>query len=184
MQFSSAGQYATTTATAAVDTSQSFSLSGWFCPTTPANAGVQSLITQMAGTGSPGGAFRIGSGGAVEFDTWTGTNSAGQESVQRFPALSANTWYFISSVYDKINRQLRITVTGDGYTGTWTTATSAANHIASPTNQPVLLGAAGPAGAGQFKGQILNPVMTQAVLTPTQFNLAQSNFNGLTGVLK
>jgi hypothetical protein len=63
MQFSSAGQYATTTATAAVDTSQSFSLSGWFCPTAPAGAGVQSLITQMAGTGSPGGAFRIGTAG-------------------------------------------------------------------------------------------------------------------------
>jgi hypothetical protein len=104
--------------------------------------------------------------------------------VQRFPALTANTWYFISSVYDRINRQLRITVTGDGYTEMWTIATSAANHIASPANQPVLLGAADPSGAGQFAGQILNPVMTQAVLTPTQFNLAQSSFNGLTGVLK
>jgi hypothetical protein len=183
LQVSGAGQYASTAA-GAVDTSQSFSASGWYCPTAPASSGVQSLITQMAGTGSPGGALRLSTGGNAELDTWTAANSAGQESVQRVPALTANTWYFISAVYDTINRQLRITTSGDGYTGSWTTATSAAAHIAAPASQPVLLGAAGPGGSGQFTGQILNPVMTQAVLTPDQFQLAQFNFNGTTGVLK
>ncbi|BCW17424.1 hypothetical protein NtRootA9_01320 [Arthrobacter sp. NtRootA9] len=183
LQFNGSGQYASTTE-AAVDTSKSFSVSGWFCPSTPSGAGVQSLITQMAGTNSPGGAFRIGTNGSMELATWTGSNGTGLETVQRYPALAANSWSFVSGVYDKNNRQLRITVTTDSYTGTWTTATSAAGHLASPPTQPVLLGAAGAGGAGQFKGQILNPVMAPGILTPLQFNKAQSSFTDTLGVLK
>ncbi|MHC6219204.1 hypothetical protein [Arthrobacter sp. MMS24-S77] len=184
LQLNAAGQYADTVS-AAVDTARSFSVSGWFCPTTPTGGSFQSLITQMAGTGSPGGALRLSSGGYAEFDTWSAANSGGQDSVQRTEGLSPNIWYFVSAVYDKINQQLRISMTSDGSTTTWTTATSTPAHLTAPATQPVLLGAAGTGGLGQFTGQILNPVMTQAVLIPTQFANAQNNFTSTdTGVLK
>ncbi|WP_461163201.1 LamG-like jellyroll fold domain-containing protein [Arthrobacter sp. R4-81] len=188
LQFSAPGHYATTVERA-VDTSQSFSVSGWFCPTTPVTTGIQAMLTQMAGTGSQGSALWLNPGGFVEFNTWTGANGAGREFVQKPEALPANKWTFVSAVYDRINRQLRITSTTTGFTATWTTAITSGTHIASPSTQPVLLGAAAAGGSGQFKGQILNPVMTQAVLTKEQFTLAQDSFkdaagNKTTGVLK
>ncbi|MFF2297404.1 hypothetical protein [Arthrobacter sp. NPDC058127] len=185
LQLTAAGQYANTVS-AAVDTAQSYSVSGWFCPTTPAGGGVQSLIRQMAGTGSPGGALRLSTDGFAEFSTWSAVNGGGQETVRRgSQPLAANVWNFVSAVYDKVNRQLRITVTTDGSTGSWTAATSAAAALPAPSTQPVLLGAAGPNGFAQFTGQILNPVMTQGVLTAIQFANVQNNFTSTdTGVLK
>ncbi len=169
------GQFGTTTT--AVDTSKSFSVSGWFCPTNPAPGGstIQSLIAQIADTGVPGGAVRLSSGGLPELDTWTTGNAL--EQVQTPTAQTPNQWFFVSAVYDQLNQQLRINVNSASFTGNWTTATSPQTHL-SATTQPVRLGEG-------FTGQILNPVMTQGVLTKDQFHGIQAQFTATTqGVLK
>ncbi|WP_175417254.1 LamG-like jellyroll fold domain-containing protein [Arthrobacter sp. 24S4-2] len=169
------------TASSAVNTAESFSVSGWICPTAPPGPNdttIQSLIAQMAGTGTTAGALRLGTAGYVEFDTWTSAGPPALEFVKRSPALAANTWNFVSAVYDKNNQQLRINVTSSGLTDTWTTATTTPNHLGSSGTQPVQLG-------GGFTGRILGPVMAQGVLTPQQFHNAQNNFGSSTeGVLK
>ncbi|MFE4542362.1 hypothetical protein [Arthrobacter sp. NPDC056727] len=181
LEVTSPGAYASTSG-AAVDPSLSFSLSGWVCPTS-VPATVQAAITQMAGPGSPGAALRIDDGYA-RFDGWTSINSGTKDSVVYTPKLAAGAWSFISAVYDATNKQMRITVTNNGYTGTWTTATSTGSHLAAAASQPVLLGASDTAGADQFSGQIYHPVLAQGVLTAKQFINAQNQFGRSMGVLK
>ncbi|WP_146070398.1 LamG-like jellyroll fold domain-containing protein, partial [Arthrobacter sp. GMC3] len=164
LQLGSAGDYART-GTGAVDTSQSFSMAGWFCSTAPTTGTVQALVTQMAGDGSPGAGLRVGTGGLAELAQFSGANGAGMETVRASDTIGAGTWYYVAAVSDRINRQLRITLSTSGYTRTWTVATTTATHLPSPTTQPVLLGASGPGGVGQFKGQIFNPILTAGVLT-------------------
>ena len=183
LQLSGSGAYADTL-TAGADTSKSFSISGWFCATAPASSPAQALVTQMAGAGSPGGGLGINSTGNATFTNWTGLNSAGPDTVARVPALAPGSWYFISAVSDRINRQMRLTVTGDGYTGTWTIATASTTHVAAGTTQPVLLGATAGSGTSQFTGQILNPIVAGSVLTPYQFRQAQTSFGTTPGVKK
>jgi hypothetical protein len=171
------GQFGTT-ASPAVDTSKSFSVSGWFCPANPPPAGgstIQSLMAQIADTGALGGALRLDPSGWPELDTWTTGNAL--EQVQITTSRPANTWFFLSAVYDQANQQLRITVNSQAFTGTWTTATSTQSHLPATTG-PVRLGEG-------FTGQILNPVMTQGVLTAKQFSDAQGQFTTTTqGVLR
>ncbi len=182
-QFSSPGDYADTVS-AAVDTSKSFSISGWFCAAQANSSALRSLMTQQATTDSPGAGLRLSTGGMIQLDTFTGARGAGLESVQNPNSLLANRWYFVSAVYDTANRQLRMTMTTDGLTSTWTIATTSPNHLASDPTQPAILGAGGADGLNQFVGQLYHPVITQGVLTPAQFGNAQSLFNGQTGVLK
>ncbi|GAB3557168.1 hypothetical protein GCM10027405_01440 [Arthrobacter alkaliphilus] len=161
----------------AVDTSKSFSVSGWFCPSNPAAGGssIQSLIAQIADTGVPGGALRLNPNGWPELDTWT--TGGAMEPVQIPMQLGANGWIFVSAVFDRDNQQLRLTVSSAAFTGTWTVATATQSHLPS-TTQPVRLGEG-------FKGQILNPVLTQGILTSDQFSFAQRQFGPTTqGVLK
>jgi hypothetical protein len=183
MELKSSGDYGSTLA-GAVDTGNSFSLALWMCPKTPIKATAQSVITQMAAAGSPGAALMLGTAGKAEFDQWTGANSTGKESALFNAVLTAGNWYYVAAVSDKINQQLRITLQSDGYTGTWTVATASATHISSPTTQPVLLGASGPAGAGQFTGQIFNPVMTKGVLPDSVFATTRKFFGTEPGVKK
>ncbi|MHA7269655.1 hypothetical protein ACX80Q_07670 [Arthrobacter sp. HLT1-20] len=183
LQLTTGGDYATTP-TAAVDTSQSFSMAGWFCATTPNTGAVQSLVTQMAGAGSPGAALRLGAGGLAELAQYSGIAGAGQETVAAADTIGAGSWYYVAAVSDRINRQLRITLTTTGFTQTWTVATTTASHLGSPPSQPVLLGASGPGGASQFKGQIFNPILTSGVLTDAQFTVAKQQFGNEFGVKK
>ncbi|MFF2298760.1 LamG-like jellyroll fold domain-containing protein [Arthrobacter sp. NPDC058127] len=175
LQLNGPGQYGATSSPA-VDTSQSFSVSGWFCPTTAAGGTtIQSLISQIADTtGAVGGALQLSPTGVPELDTWTTGNAL--EQVQGLSPQSNNKWFFLSAVYDKVNQQLRITVSTEGSTAKWITATSTQSHLAS-TTKPVRLGE-------NFTGQILNPVMTKGVLTTDQFTSAQAKFTTTTqGVL-
>lgn len=165
------------TSSPAVNTAESFSVSGWFCATNPAPGGtvVQSLVSQIADTGAPGGALRLDPNGRAELDTWTTGNALEQVQIQT--PQTANTWFFLSAVYDKLNQQLRITVSSTAYTGSWTYATTTQSHLPS-TSQPVRLGE-------NFTGQILNPLMTQSVLTKDQFHSFQAQFTTNTqGVLR
>ncbi|WP_284991109.1 hypothetical protein, partial [Arthrobacter sp. efr-133-TYG-120] len=161
------GQFGTT-ASPAVNTAESFSVSGWFCPTNPAPGGntVQSLIAQIADTGAPGGALRLDPNGRPELDTWTTGNAL--EQVQESPR-AQSAWMFISAVFDKVNQQLRITVTSGGTTSTWTTAATSTQSRLPSTSGAVRLGEG-------FTGQILNPVMTQGILTNDQFSNVQNVF--------
>ncbi|WP_104086309.1 LamG-like jellyroll fold domain-containing protein [Arthrobacter sp. GMC3] len=183
LQLGSAGDYART-GTGAVDTSQSFSMAGWFCSTAPAAGTIQSVVTQMAGDGSPGAGLRLGAGGLAELAQFSGANGAGMEKVSAADSVGAGTWYYVAAVSDRINRQLRITLSTSGYVQTWTVATNTATHLPSPTTQPVLLGASGPGGVGQFKGQIFNPILTAGVLTDLQFVQAKEQFGTVMGVKK
>ncbi len=154
------------TASLAVNTLESFSVSGWFCPTKVAGGTTQSLIAQVADSGAMGGALRLDPKGSPELDTWTTGNTL--EQVQTRPQ-SDNAWMFICAVYDKVNQQLRITVTSGGTTSTWTTAATSTQSRLPSTSGPARLGEG-------FTGQILNPVMTQGILTNDQFSNVQNVF--------
>ncbi len=170
------GQFGETLAPA-VNTAESFSVSGWFCATNPAPGGTttQSLITQIADTGDPGLAVRLNPDGKLEMDTLTTSNTL-EQVVDPFGVV-ANQWFFLSAAYDKGNKQLRVTVSSAGFAGTWVTAAAPASHLPS-TTQPVRLGEG-------FSGQILNPVITQGILTSDQFTSAQRQFTPTTqGILK
>ncbi|MBT1004026.1 hypothetical protein KIH31_15675 [Paenarthrobacter sp. DKR-5] len=186
IQFTNPGDYAETAW--AVDTSKSFSVAAWVCPSTTGTTPFQSLITQMAGTDStsPGGGLRI-KASTAELATWGAASSPPPTEVAG-PALSAGTWYYVTAVYDQANQQLRISQTTTGYTSTWTYAFAGA-PLAAPSTQPVLLGAADTSGTNQFTGQILRPVFTQNVLSSSAFANAQSQLTsgpvaGQFGVLK
>ncbi|MGO4473112.1 LamG-like jellyroll fold domain-containing protein [Arthrobacter sp. M-10] len=166
-----------TTASPAVNTAESFSVSGWFCPTNPAPGGntIQSLIAQVSDTGDLAAAVRLNTDGQPELDTWTTGGTLNQ--VQILTGQTSNQWFFLTAVYDKVNQQLRMTVSSAGYSGTWTTAAATQTHLPS-TTQPVRLGEG-------FKGQILNPVLTQGILTKDQFSWVQTQFGpGTQGILK
>lgn len=163
------------TSSGGIDTSKSFSVGFWVCNTgTPASTFPRHLVTQMAGAGSPGFAVRLSPAGKIDVAHWTGANTTGLDAVPTSTAISANTWYYVAVVFDKINRQLRLTVTTTGYTGTWTAASSAATHLASPVTQPVILGATGLSVDSNFYGMIYGPAMSNSVLSSTQFSAARA----------
>jgi len=83
-------------------------------------------------------------------------------------------WYFIGAIYDRINAQLRLTVSNTKGTKTWVIATAATSQSASTGASPAVLGTANPASpaADQFTGLIYRPVMTQGVLVNSQFGPA------------
>lgn len=180
LEITDATKHAETAASdgSAVNTADSFSVSGWFCPVSlaaPPGISLQALITQMAGTNSPGAALQLDASNKPELDTWLNTTTSEQVKLSRPLGTS---WYFLAAVYDKTNQQLRITKTQNGTTSTWTTATTTTNHLASTSTQPVRLG-------GGFIGRIFKPMMTQGVLTADQFANAQNTYaNTDTGVLK
>lgn len=176
LQTTASGQYADTGSVSAVNTATSFSISGWVCSTQPVSTARQSLITQMASAGSPGGSLGISAAGMPELSVYSGASAASVQKVTAGTALTPNTWMFLSAVYDGINRQLRLTMSDQLHTSTWTVAATATAPLATQLNQPVMLGAQSAAGVGQFKGQLMHPVMVQGVLAPDQFNLAQTKF--------
>ncbi|MFB9714620.1 hypothetical protein [Arthrobacter methylotrophus] len=161
----------------AVNTAESFSVSGWFCPTNPAPGGnaIQSLIAQLSDTGDLAAAVRLSAQGQPELDTWTTGGTLDQ--VQILTGQTSNQWFFLTAVYDKVNQQLRMTASSAGYSGTWTTVAATQTHLPS-TTQPIRLGEG-------FTGQILNLVMTQGILTREQFSWVQKQFGPSTqGILR
>lgn len=184
----SAGGDRATTATGAVDTSQSFSTSAWICPKSVASA--QDVLTQLAATGTNGGpAAELGVGingagtGVAVFVGWV--SSTANDYVPSKAALPAGQWSFVTAVYDKVNRQMRLSVSNDAFTGTWVIATAAASHISSnPATTQVVIGDQGMPGRSQFIGQVYHPVMLQGVLASEQFTGAGFMFDTDMGVLK
>lgn len=161
------------TAGPAVDPAESFSVSGWFCPTT-STASVQDLIVQWAGS-NPAGALRI-TQVKPELVAWATDGSGEAVSGQTLPV---GQWSFVSAVYDKINAQLRVTRTDTNTTGTWIIAASQKTHRSATSSTDVVK-----LGYG-FTGNIFKPVMTKGVLKPDTFVNAQAKFTDTTkGLLK
>lgn len=125
----------------AVDTANSFTVSAWVCPQTPNSGSIQSLISQLGGTNStPTGALMLGTTGKGELGSWLAGNAT-PEIVSTEQPLPANTWTYVNAIFDKINAQLRITVTNNGQTANWVVAVAipTARTASSPT-QPARLG--------------------------------------------
>ncbi|MDR6623482.1 LamG-like jellyroll fold domain-containing protein [Sinomonas atrocyanea] len=172
-----------TTARGVVDASHPFSASAWVCPRATTTA--QAVLTQMAGPGAPAAQLGLAAGGNAVLTAWTSATTTDPPATSTAP-LTANTWSFVSAVYDKVNQQMRITVTTGKTTGTWVIQATGASHVASGTTsaQPaVVVGDSGTVGASQFLGQIYHPLMVQGVLTNKQFNVAGQNFDNDEGVL-
>ncbi|MFE4195609.1 hypothetical protein ACFRJ9_07085 [Paenarthrobacter sp. NPDC056912] len=173
LKFTNTTSWAETTGPA-VDPAKSFSVSGWFCPTTSTTS-IQDLIVQWAGT-NPAGALRINEV-KPELAAWA-TDGSG-EAVSGDTLLPVGQWSFISAVYDKINAQLRVTRTNTNTTGTWIIAASQKTHRSATASTDVVK-----LGYG-FTGNIFKPVMTQGVLKPETFTNAQAKFTDTTkGLLK
>ena len=153
------------TAGQVIDPSKSFSVSGWFCPTSATGTTVQDLIVQWTSTG-PAAALRGRTDGKPELVAWMGTGATetviGQDLV-------SGKWAYVSAVYDKINAQLRITKTDTNTTGTWIKAASPAAHKTAGPTDPVKL------GGSNFIGNIYKPILTQGVLKPGTFDDAMKN---------
>ncbi|MCX8455865.1 LamG domain-containing protein [Paenarthrobacter ureafaciens] len=162
------------TSGSAVDPNQSFSVAGWFCPTS-VNTSLQDLIVQWAGTNTPAAALRIRTDAKPELVAWA---SSGATETVIGPNLEAGKWAFISAIYDKYNAQLRITKTDTNGTGNWVVAASPVAHRTAALTDPVKLGYG-------FTGNIYKPVMTQGVMKPTGFNALMVAFTDSSkGLLK
>ncbi|MEV7662777.1 hypothetical protein [Paenarthrobacter sp. NPDC089316] len=146
------------TAGQAIDPSNSFSVAGWFCPTSATGTTVQDLIVQWASTG-PAAALRARTDGKPELVAWASVS--GTESVVG-QGLDSGQWAYVSAIYDEINAQLRITKTTTDSTGTWVRAASPVSHKTAGPSDPVKLG-------GSFIGNIYKPMLTQGVLKPGTF---------------
>lgn len=183
LRFSGAGDYASTAA-GAINTAQSFSIGLWVCNTGAQETSLaRNIVTQIAGTGSPGAAIRLTPQGKAEIAQWTGPSSTGLSSSPAISDMETKRWYYIAAVSDKINGQLRISVSVDGMVNTWVTTEGATSGRTALANQPVRLGYSGLAGDGQFVGEIFNPAMTNGVLTPDQFTTLRQQVN-LTGDIR
>ncbi|MFJ3958068.1 LamG-like jellyroll fold domain-containing protein [Arthrobacter sp. NPDC090010] len=172
---------------AAVDASQAFSVAAWVCP--KALTGVQSIITQLAGSAAPAARLAVlTSGGVPQYalQGWASVGSAPDAVVNSNSGVTAGTWSYVAGAYDPVNRQMRIMVTSSGFTTTWITATSSPAHLASNAAQPVVLGDSGVVGTDQFTGQIFRPVLAQGVLTTDQLGFLSDSFDlhGEEGLLK
>lgn len=158
-----------------IDPSNSFSVSGWFCPTSATGTTVQDLIVQWTSTG-PAAALRARTDGKPELVAWASVS--GTETVIGQDLVSGR-WAYVSAIYDKINAQLRITKTDTNGSGTWIKAASPVSHKTAAPSDPVKLGSS-------FIGNIYKPLLTQGVLKPGTFKDAnQYSFtNTSKGLLK
>jgi hypothetical protein len=164
------------TAARAVDTSGDFSVAAWVCPTSVGGGTVQSirsLITQLAGS-TPGAALEIGEWGSVRLQAWTGTNSSHIVN-EDSGTLPVGQWSYVTAVYDKINRQLRLSSQVGGSISDWVIAASQQNILPAASTQKVIVGQS-IGGAQQFNGKIYRPILTQEILTDTQFSTIQKAF--------
>nr|WP_276509327.1 LamG-like jellyroll fold domain-containing protein [Paenarthrobacter ilicis] len=167
----------------AVDTAENFSMSAWVCPTS-LNGSIQSLITQVAGP-TPGAALEIDElNGAARLQAWTGATSS---HIVKGNPLVAGGWRYVTAVYDKINRQLRLSSTSGTTVTTWVVAASQNNIVSAGETQKVVIGQS-LTGGQQFTGKIYRPMLTKGMLTTAQFDSVQDAFmnNGTetTGLLK
>ncbi|WP_247041375.1 LamG-like jellyroll fold domain-containing protein [Arthrobacter rhizosphaerae] len=161
------GGYGSTTA-AAADTANSFTVSGWFCPTVSTGTTVQPVITQKDSAGTVLAELRINTSGRWELATRTSAGATVAVSATG-TTVQTGTWYFVNSVYDKINRQLRITSATSNDTQTWTVATTSEAHASTPAGSTVLLGASTTtAGTPRFTGLLAGPALTNGVLDKDQ----------------
>ncbi|YCH09952.1 hypothetical protein ACTAQJ_10500 [Arthrobacter sp. alpha11c] len=173
LKISNAASWAQTTGRA-IDPNKSFSVAGWFCPTS-VNTSLQDLIVQWAGTNTPAAALRIRTDAKPELVAWA---SSGATEVVTGPTLEPGKWAFISAIYDQYNAQLRITKTNTNGTGSWVVAASPVAHRTAALTDPVKLGYG-------FTGNIYKPVMTQGVMKPTGFNALMVAFTDTSeGLLK
>ncbi|MFF1831177.1 LamG-like jellyroll fold domain-containing protein [Paenarthrobacter sp. NPDC058040] len=166
------------TAAGAVDTSGDFSIAAWVCPTSVGGGNIRSLITQLAGT-TPGAALEIGETGKIRLQAWTG----GQTShiVEHVGTLPVDKWSYVTAVYDKINRQLRLSAQVSGSISNWVIAASQQNILAATPTQKVVVGQS-IGGVQQFNGKIYRPIMTAEILTDEQFSTVQKAFANADGI--
>ncbi|MBQ1443514.1 MAG: hypothetical protein IIZ13_06650 [Renibacterium sp.] len=185
LELSGSGQYAQTSERA-VDTSQSFSTSGWFCPSSPAAPSPQTVMAQMNDSGNAAGMIRLASGGRWEFAMPTAGTPPVLESVRTAEGAVADGWFFVNSIYDRVNQQLRLTVADSRVRNTWIIATTSAVHPGAQPDKPALLGASNPMNPALdgFIGQIFQPVFAQGVLIDAQLTSAWNTKRGEQGVLK
>ncbi len=164
----------------AVDTAENFSMSAWVCPTS-LNGSIQSLITQLAGP-TPGAALEIDElNGAARLQAWTGASSS--HIVKGDFPLVAGSWRYVTAVYDKINRQLRLSSTSGTTVTTWVVAASQNNIVSAGSTQKVVIGQ-NINGAQQFTGKIYRPMLTKGMLTTAQFDSVQDAFMNTNGTEK
>ena len=161
------GGYASTMALAA-DTANSFTVSGWFCPTTAQGTTPRPVIAQIDSAGTVLAELRINPAGKWELATRT-TAGATEAVTAAGTSVTAGSWYFVNAVYDKINRQLRITHATTNNTETWTVATTSDTHAPATAGTKILLGASSTtAGTPRFTGLLAGPALAPGVLVDDQ----------------
>ena len=176
------GGYGSTSSSAA-NTAGSFTVSGWFCPTAVTASAVQPVITQTDATNTSLAELRINA--ASKWELTTRTAAGGAEAAATGTTVTSNNWYFVNAVYDKVNRQLRITTHSGNDVSTWTVATSPTAHAAVPAGAKVLLGASSTAaGTPRFQGLLARPTLTNGVLVKDQITQLWSTEPTTVTVLK
>lgn len=183
MQFTSAGALFKTSS-AVIDVSNSFTIGGWFCSANPTGTAWQTALTQLDNSGMPGGLLRLDGTGRWQVGARAVTGSSIQ-AASPLTTSQANGWYFLLASYDKINQQVRISMSRTEGTSTWVYATAPGAHTASTGTQPLILGASSASGAEPFRGQIVRPIATQRILDSAEPYIdAWSKVSGQQGVLK
>lgn len=171
-----------TTAGFAADPANSFTVSGWFCPTAVTSGTTQPVITQLDAAGNA--SAQLGIGSSNEWELATRTTAGTTQIVKTGKPVNPNAWYFVNAVYDKVNRQLRIAFASQAEVGQWTVAIAPYAHAPAAISSPVLLGAnSATANTARFRGIIARPALTSGVLVQSQLKALWAPHKTL-GVLK
>ncbi|MHA7274810.1 Ig-like domain-containing protein [Arthrobacter sp. TMT4-20] len=164
LNIGSGGGYASTSERV-LDLTNSFTMSAWFCLPDLIEG---TIMAQQNDLLYAGASLSVGNGKLV----FSRGDAPGQsESVSSTTTLQPGSWYFANAVYDKVNRQMRLTVSNANVTDTWIVSTTGTGYTPASLSRQFMLGTSNPRANGfPFVGQIARPTGAVGVLSNEQFN--------------
>lgn len=158
----SAGGYSATTGGGAVDSSQSYTLAIWACPT---GTGASTVFAQTDSAGNT--PLQLGIAGDGHWALTTRDGSGNATIVESVQTVAAGQWALITAQYDRSNTQLRLAVAYTDTKDTWAVV-NVGTPAAPGTGTQAYLAKRNAADAQTYTGLLVRPVLTQSVLTAAQ----------------
>lgn len=158
----SPGGYSATTGGGAVDSSQSYTLALWACPS---GTGAATVFAQTDSAGNTPLKLGIAADGHWALTTRDGSGNA--SSVESVQTVAVGQWVLITAQYDRTNNQLRLAVAYTDTKDTWAVV-NAGTPAAPGTGTQAYLAKRNAADAQTYTGLLVRPVLTQSVLTGAQ----------------
>lgn len=170
----------TKTASSAVDTTKSFSVSAWV-NLEENNAAHNSSYTAMSQEGAKNSGFYLQAAGGKWYFCVRSQTSTVVTDCAVGEAVTASTWVYVTGIWDAANKQVRI-LTGRSTTPTGSSGSSPVVSHTVPSgdgsaNGPLVIGSAKSEGVptDMWFGQIYNPIITPGVISSSQLAIRHDN---------